>query len=373
MEEELLKKIDEISDEMISGIKRIVQIESVQSEAKLGMPFGEGVNKALEEALKLASELGFETENVDHMVGIAKYGTGEDYIGIMGHLDVVPVGEGWNHPPFSAYEDEKGRIYSRGILDNKGPTLSCLYALYAIKKLGIQLKRPVHILFGTNEETGFEDLKHFLKVRKPPIMGWTPDCKYPVVYAERGRSTYRVSTAIENKTVFNQFINEYILSDNGFGNKLGLNIEDLEFGKMQMSNKKLVDLEGKLGFDFSFSYPASIRNDTIERTIKSKLSKGLQVKCIHNYDPVYFDKNGFLCKTLKATYEKVTGMDGTPVTTTGGTYAKIMPNIVPFGPSFPGQKGIGHNPNEWMDRSDLILNAKIYALSIVRLANGEND
>ena len=67
MEEELLKKIDEISDEMISGIKRIVQIESVQSEAKLGMPFGEGVNKALEEALKLASELGFETENVDHM------------------------------------------------------------------------------------------------------------------------------------------------------------------------------------------------------------------------------------------------------------------------------------------------------------------
>lgn len=62
MEEELLKKIDEISDEMISGIKRIVQIDSVQSEAKLGMPFGEGVNKALEEALKLASELGFETE-----------------------------------------------------------------------------------------------------------------------------------------------------------------------------------------------------------------------------------------------------------------------------------------------------------------------
>ena len=228
-------------------------------------------------------------------------------------------------------------------------------------------------MFGTNEETGFEDLTHFLKVRKPPIMGWTPDCKYPVVYAERGRSTYRVSTAIENKTVFNQFINEYILSDNGFGNKLGLNIEDPEFGKMQMSNKKLVDLEGKLGFDFSFSYPASISNDTIEMTIKSKLSKGLQVECIHNYDPVYFDKNGFLCQTLKATYEKVTGMDGTPVTTTGGTYAKIMPNIVPFGPSFPGQKGIGHNPNEWMDRSDLILNAKIYALSIVRLANGEND
>ena len=62
MEEALLKKIDEISEEMISGIKRIVQIDSVQSEAKPGMPFGEGVNKALEEVLKLARELGFETE-----------------------------------------------------------------------------------------------------------------------------------------------------------------------------------------------------------------------------------------------------------------------------------------------------------------------
>lgn len=372
MEEELLKKIDEISEQMISGIKSIVQIDSVQSEPLENMPFGKGINEALEKTLELASKLGFETENVDHMVGIAKYGNGEDYIGIMGHLDVVPVGDGWNHPPFSGYEDENGRIFSRGILDNKGPILSCLYALYTIKELGIQLQHPVYILFGTNEETGFEDLKHYLKVRKPPILGFTPDCKYPVVYAERGRSTYRICADFKNIDVFNHFINEYILSDNGYGNKLGLNIEDQEFGKMQLNGKRLVTLDHQLGFDFSFSYPACITNETIQSTIESKLYNGLKLECIKNYNPVYFDKNGFLCKTLQSTYEKVTGMDGTPVTTTGGTYAKLMPNIVPFGPSFPGQKGIGHNPNEWMDRSDLILNAKIYALSIVRLANGKN-
>lgn len=373
MEEEILKKIDEISNQMISGIKQIVQIDSVQSEAKPDMPFGEGVNLALEETLKLARKLGFETENVDHMVGIAKYGKGNDYIGIMGHLDVVPVGDGWNHPPFSAYEDENGRIFSRGILDNKGPILSCLYALYAIKEVGIQLNRPVHILFGTNEETGFEDVKHFLKVKNPPIMGWTPDCKYPVVYAERGRCTYRISTKLQNQKVFNQFVNEYLLSDNGYGNKFGLNIEDKEFGKMQLNGKKLATIEDGLGFDFSFSYPACITNKEIRNTLENKMDPCLTLECIKNYDPVYFDKDGFLCQTLKSTYEKITGMDGTPVTTTGGTYAKLMPNIVPFGPSFPGQKGIGHNPNEWMDRSDLILNAKIYALSIVRLANGKND
>lgn len=140
----ILQKIDEISNQMIKGIKSIVQIDSVKSEPKEGMPFGEGVNNALIATLKLAESLRIETENVDNMVGIAKYGEGDDYVGIVGHLDVASVGDGWNHPPFSAYEDGTGRIFARGILDNKGLILSCLYALYVIKELGImQLREKI--------------------------------------------------------------------------------------------------------------------------------------------------------------------------------------------------------------------------------------
>ncbi|MBY2478777.1 M20/M25/M40 family metallo-hydrolase [Clostridioides difficile] len=73
-------------------------------------------------------------------------------------------------------------------------------------------------------------------------------------------------------------------------------------------------------------------------------------------------------KKLQLAYERVTLLDGTPVTTNGGTYAKVMPNIVPFGPSFPGQKGIAHNPDEYMDIEDIILNAKIFANAIYELA-----
>lgn len=373
MEDKLLKEIDKISDQMIDGIKSIVKIDSVKSERKSGMPFGEGVHTALVETLKLAESLGFKTENVDNMVGIAKYGDGDDYIGIVGHLDVVPVGDGWTHPPFSAFEDENGRIYARGILDNKGPVLSCLYALYAIKELGIKLKHPVWILFGTDEESGFKDMEHYLEVRKAPIMGWTPDCKYPVVYAERGRCVYRVEAEYQYQKQFNDFINEYLLSSDEHANKLGLDIKDEEFGIMQLRTRKLADVENKLAFDFTLSYPACISNDEIKNQIQSKVPSVLKLKCMDNLDPVRFEKDCFLCKTLKETYEAITGMDGTPVTTTGGTYAKLVPNIVPFGPSFPGQKGIGHNPNEWMDRSDLITNAKIYALSILRLGLGDKN
>ena len=94
----------------------------------------------------------------------------------------------------------------------------------------------------------------------------------------------------------------------------------------------------------------------------------MEVELISNVDPVHFEKDCRLVDTLRYTYERVTGMDGTPVTTTGGTYAKRMPNIVPFGPSFPGQKGIGHQPDEWMKVDDIVANAKIYALSLYYLA-----
>ena len=370
METEILKKIDEIEEQMIDAIKSIVRIDSVKSEAQPGMPFGKGVNDALEATLKLCEELGFETENVDGRMGIAKYGQGEDCIGIIGHLDVVPVGDGWKHEPFGA-EEVNGRIFGRGILDNKGPVLSCLFALYVLKELNIKLNHPVWILFGTDEESGFEDLEYYLTKKKPPIMGWTPDCKYPVVYAERGRAAIRVYADIKHQKEFNHFVNEYLLTSDDHANKLGLNIVDEEFGAMQLRGKSLIDCDEDLGFEFVLSYPASITIEEIMDKVKSKLSENLKAECAKNYDPVRFEKTGFLCSSLQKAYEKITGFDGTPVTTTGGTYAKLMPNIVPFGPSFPGQKGIGHNPDEWMDRKDLMTNAKIYALSLLYLGSGE--
>ena len=368
MEQEILTKVEALSDEMIDGILEVVKIDSVEAEAKPGKPFGEGVAKALETALTIAERLGFATKNIDGYMGYAQYGEGEDYIGVVGHLDVVPVGDGWNQPPFSGYVDEHGRIFSRGILDNKGPIMSCLYALYAIKELHIELAKPVRIIFGTDEESGFEDLHYYLSKEKPPVMGWTPDCKYPVVYGERGRAIVNITANQEYLQEFFAFVNEYFLDSKDNGERLGINYEDQEYGVMQIRNYQLTSSEKTVGFKVTLSYPAIASIDQIMNQIKTKTSEHLEVSLEHNYDPVRFEKDCFMVKSLQEAYEEVTGLDGTPVTTTGGTYAKAMPNIVPFGPSFPGQKGIGHNPNEWMDVKDLITNAKIYALGIYKLA-----
>ena len=135
-----------------------------------------------------------------------------------------------------------------------------------------------------------------------------------------------------------------------------------------MRNYNIGIKPSKLLFKLSLSYPAGVSIDEILKRIKSKLNKNIKLNLLVNYNPVKFDKDSFLVKSLQKAYEDITDLDGTPVTTTGGTYAKIMPNIVPFGPSFPGQKGISHNPNEYMDISDIVLNGKIFAQAIYNLA-----
>lgn len=373
VEEQILATVEELKEQMLDSVIELVQIPSVEEEAAENAPFGEGVKNALSCALNISERLGFQTVNLDNYIGYAQYGRGEDYVCAIGHVDVVPPGDGWRHPPFSGYMKE-GVIYSRGVLDNKGPVMACLYGLAALKKLGLELRRPVRIIFGCDEESGFEDLNYYLSKEKPPAYGFTPDCKYPVVYSERGRAVVRLLTDSGNLASFFDFINTYFIGGKNTGDRLGIDFYHKDYGMMEMRGYKLgtdcqVDSINRLTFDVTLSYPGGFTLQQILEKIREKAeSYSLEVKLVHNYNPVVFASDSPMVKALQDSYQLVTGMDGTPVTTTGGTYAKAMPGIVPFGPSFPGQKGIGHNPNEWMTVDDLTANAKIYGVALYRLS-----
>src|SRR5699024_2302917 len=374
IEEQLLKEIDQLKDQMIHDIQEVVKVKSVAGQPKEGAPYGEGPKAALMRALEIAETLGFETVNLDDQIGYAVYGDSadEDYIASVGHMDVVPEGDGWNFPPYSA-QIEDGTMYGRGVLDNKGPIMTTLFALAAIKNAGAEIKRPIRIVFGTDEETGkFRDIQHYLTKQQPPKYGFTPDCKYSVVYSERGRASILLSVTKENAQDLFNFVNHYFIGANNTGGRLGIDYYNEEYGTMEMRGYVLQESEEAYTFKFVLSYPAGITIDEIYEVVNKKAKRAkIEIKLLTNNDPVVFDKNSKRVRPLGDTHEEVTGLDGTPVTTTGGTYAKMMPNIVPFGPSFPGQKGIGHQPNEWMHIEDLVTNAKIYALALYRLANLE--
>lgn len=190
--------IDSLKDDLIESTREIVRIKSVQEAPKPGMPYGEGIGRALKFALELSEKLGFKTVNLDGHVGYAEFGDGNEIVGVLGHLDVVPEGDGWAYPPYGA-KIHDGKIYGRGSMDDKGPIIAALYGLKAIMEAKIQLSRRVRIIFGTNEESGSKDIPYYLERDEAPAAGFTPDGEYPVIYAEKGILFLNINKKFETR------------------------------------------------------------------------------------------------------------------------------------------------------------------------------
>ena len=175
------------ADELIESLAALIRIPSVEGTPEDGAPYGREVARCLWETLALCERLGFRTGNMDHRIGWCEYGEGEEMIAVLGHLDVVPAGDGWSEAePFSG-EVKNGRIYGRGAMDDKGPVVAAIYALAALKDAGFAPARRIRILFGTNEETGCGDMAWYREHGgEKPVMGFTPDGEYPVINGEKG-------------------------------------------------------------------------------------------------------------------------------------------------------------------------------------------
>lgn len=174
-------------EEMVDVIRRLVEIPSVKGSPQPGAPFGTEPRKVLDKMLEICRELGFVTSCCDDVMGTADYApSGKVGLGILGHLDVVPAEPlNWSFPPYHLTRRD-GKLYGRGVIDDKGPCAAALYALYCVKELGIPLKKGVRLLFGTDEENGSNDLEIYCRSHQLPPMVFTPDASFPVINIEKG-------------------------------------------------------------------------------------------------------------------------------------------------------------------------------------------
>lgn len=180
------QQIDLMKEDLIAAIQTCIQIKSVKDveHAAPGAPFGPGIQEALEWTLALGEKFGFIVKNVEGYAGHIEMGTGE-LLGILGHIDVVPEGDGWSVPPYSATIRD-GKILGRGALDDKGPSIAALFAMKAIKDANIPLKMRIRLILGTDEESGWADMDYYLKKEEVPQIGFAPDAEFPVIHAEKG-------------------------------------------------------------------------------------------------------------------------------------------------------------------------------------------
>lgn len=418
-------------NEIIESVLGCVKINSVETEPEEGKPFGKGVNDALEYALSLAERMGFKTANIDGYAGYAEYGDGEEMVAVLGHLDIVPVGDGWTHDPFGEVVDDK--IYGRGTLDDKGPIIGALYALDAVRSLAGNLDRRIRIIFGTNEETGSRDMVRYNQTEETPVMGFTPDADYPVIFSEKGIARIRLTKQIDDGSLlwakagkavnivpdtaamslagtggqllhitaegvpahgstpelgknaitelfrkacedadgkvkdFIDFYNKHIGSETD-GRSMGLQYSTEKFGSTSVNVGIMEGTENHISLMLDCRYPAGNNFEENVEVLKH-LAEGYGIECqlVSNVKPLYIPEDSILVRTLQDVYREQTGDSIDPVVIGGGTYAKAVKNIVAFGPVFPGQQNVIHQKDEYISIEHLMKNIEIMAHAMYRL------
>ncbi len=186
--------VNEHSQAIIDELKALCKIESVldaYNPKREEAPFGEGIQAALDHMLNRAKKDGFVIKNIKNHAAHIEHGDGEALLGILCHLDVVPPGEGWSHPPFQPTIKE-GKLFARGSMDDKGPTIAAYFALKFLKDLDVTFKKRVRIILGTDEETAWRGIGKYFETEEKPTLGFAPDASFPLIYAEKGMLNFDI-------------------------------------------------------------------------------------------------------------------------------------------------------------------------------------
>lgn len=182
---------DRYKNDMIEALKGFIKIESVKADPKPNMPYGKGIFDALMYIQSLAERLDLECVNLYGQMGYVDYGFGDEMLGILTHVDVVPAGDGWTMNAFEGIEKD-GKVYGRGTIDDKGPVIASLYALKALKDNCIQLNKKVRLMLGTDEETTWNDMDFYKAHERHPDIAFSPDGEFPVINTEKGSMHFQL-------------------------------------------------------------------------------------------------------------------------------------------------------------------------------------
>jgi succinyl-diaminopimelate desuccinylase len=182
-----MSEVEKRKDSLIKDTQELLHIKSILDEEHVtpDAPLGKGVKEALDFMLNLGQKDGFIPKNVGNLAGHLEFGKGKELLGILCHVDVVPEGDEWSSDPYAA-EIREGKIFARGALDDKGPTMAAYYAMKIVKELELPIKKRVRMIIGTDEESNWRCVKHYFDHEEMPTLGFAPDADFPIINAEKG-------------------------------------------------------------------------------------------------------------------------------------------------------------------------------------------
>lgn len=414
---------------MMETLRTLISIESVAKHDENSFhPYGDECAEALTFMLQTACEMGFDTTNYDFHAGTADWdkSLGNPLLGILCHLDVVPASpEEWSCYPYTMVVRD-GCIYGRGAIDNKGPAVAVLYAMYALKQAGVTLKKNIRFFFGCDEESGSSDLEYYRKVDKMPPMVFTPDGSYPIIHIEKGMMRFTFSKKIdseiismnagtapnavpsaakaylsngtyksyngiaahastpgtgvnaitglmkllaekENCEIAKEICQLFPHSDLG-GEGLGIACEDTESGKLTCTLSMMKIKGGVLTGTVDIRYPLCTTKEQIEKAVRERLAQfGYDMDIQIVTSPHKTSENSDLVKSLISVFEHETGEKGECVAIGGSTYVHDIDGGVAFGTEMPGFDYRMHGNDERVPIELLMATTRMIANAILKI------
>ena len=125
----------------------------------------------------------------------------------------------------------------------------------------------------------------------------------------------------------------------------------------------------ELSLTLDLRWPVTARyEDFADRLMGAMERGGFAGERTEGQDSIYMPPESPLVQALSKVYREQTGQEAELLSIGGGTYAKACPNLVAFGPLFPGQEMTEHQPDEYMEADTLLKNAQMMAAAIWELA-----
>ncbi len=257
--------------QLMEDTKGLLRIPSLLDEenVKEGAPFGPEIEKALSYMLDLGKESGMIVKNVDGYAGHIEIGNGEDIVGVLCHVDVVPPGDGWSVEPFGA-EVKDGKIFARGAIDDKGPTMAAFYGMKIIQELKLPLSKKVRMIIGCDEESNWRCVRHYFTKEEMPAIGFAPDADFPIISAEKG--IFDVEFRLDNNQ--KEETSDLLLLSFTSGQRLNM-VPDYAEAKIQASNLEEIQQSFKaFGEKSVIEYQAQTEGDALILKVKGKSAHG---------------------------------------------------------------------------------------------------
>lgn len=462
--------IEAHKEEYISEVQGVSRIPSVSKaeEAQPGAPFGADCRRVLDYMMERGRHYGFDVQDHDGYAVSVSMGDPVDSIGMIAHLDVVPVGDGWVYPPYGAtYLPEYDVLVGRGVSDNKGSAITALFAMRMLRELKWPLRHGLRLLCGSSEETGMQDMKHLAEAGMPfPKISLVPDAGFPVNYGQKGsvdatlaipctgnliqldagtvrnvipdlaqctvaaayEDVQKALTKVAPETAERitleaceegtriaahgrsghaaspdgcvnaiavltdalcqmdilygscaKAIREVAaLTADAHGESEGVSYEDEESGKLTLVYGVAHLKDGVLTISADSRFCVTLRKAQLVPQLEENwTARGFEIVRLEAADPFYIAKTDERVVALQELYKEVTGRDDEPYTMGGGTYSRVVPNAISFGPGLRGEEhdmsflpeghGGAHGRDEVLFLDSAMTAFRIYAVALAML------